>query len=97
MSATVDAVLESLLGRMESPIPRAQLTEPITNRIHGGLTSDQSIDAAEKLTSDLTLILHIMWMKRTEESEKEMRRDYDDKLNYYKDRIKELKADKAPL
>jgi hypothetical protein len=78
-------------------IPKGQLHELIANRVHGELTGQQSMDAVDTLTSDLSLIMNLMWQKRKTDFEKDISHNYEERLQDYKTRVKDLKMTVANL
>jgi hypothetical protein len=97
MSTILDSVLEGLLEKMEPVIPKEQLHKLIVKCVHGELSSQQSMDAADMLTSDLALIINLTYQKRKEEFEKNHESDCIDRLQNYKDRITDLKLTNAHM
>jgi predicted nuclease with TOPRIM domain len=49
------------------------------------------------LTSDLSVILSMMWMKRKQEAEKAMEHRYEEKIKTCRTRVKDLKEERARL
>jgi len=88
-------VLESLLGHMQSPISRAELGQLIANRAHGELSGQQTEDAAVAVSSDLSIFLSMMWMKRKQEPEKGLEATYEERMKTYKECVHEMKEERA--